>query len=217
MIASPVSTAEASRGGTLTARTNVPLRLLVLPALALALAGCGSSGSSEGGGALRTLGNVVMFQSTSAPAPMELPAGGDETFVCPQVIIADGGAAIRAQSGTDSGSLRHQISILNLARECTPTAGGGFTLSVGVEGRVLLGPAGGAGSYYATLGTQVLRGTTVVARRSSRVGGTVSSAQGGVDFSHVEQGIVVPPGRGEVEIIVNLTPGGGAPAQRRRR
>lgn len=199
------------------ATTFLSPRLLALPVLALALSGCGSSGSSQGGGALQTLGNVVMFQSTTPPEPMALPTQGEGELTCPQVVIADGGAAIRAQTGPDSGSLRHQISILQVARECTPTSGGGFTLKVGVEGRVLLGPAGSPGSYYATLGTQVLRGTNVVARRSSRVGGTVPSGQGGSDFSFVEEGIVVPPGRGEVEVIVNLTPGGAAPAQRRRR
>ena len=193
-------------------------RWLALPLLGIALSGCGSSGSSSGQpSAFQTLGNVVMFQSSTPPKPMELPPEGEADLNCPQVVIADGGAAIRAQTGTDSGSLRHQISILKVARECTATGGGGFTLKVGVEGRVLLGPSGGAGTYYATLGTQVLRGTTVVARRSARVGGTVSANQGGSDFSYVEEGIVVPPGRGEVEVIINLTPGGAAPAQRRRR
>lgn len=191
-------------------------RLLAVPVLALALSGCGSAGSGSGG-ALETLGNVVMFQSTKPPEPMVIPDQGEGELNCPQVVIADGGAAVRAQSGSDSGSLRHQISILTVARECTPTSGGGFTLKVGVEGRVLLGPAGSAGSYYATLSTQVLRGTNVVARRSARVGGSVPSGQGGTDFSYVEEGIVVPAGRGEVEIIVGLSPGGGAPARRARR
>ena len=189
-------------------------RLLALPVLALALSGCGSAGG--GGGAFETLGNVVMFQSTTAPEPMALPDQGEGELYCPQVIIADGGAAVRSQGGSDSGSLRHQISILTVARECTPTGGGGFTVKVGVEGRVLLGPAGRPGSYGATLTTQVLRGTTVVARRASRVGGSVASGQGGTDFSHVEQGISVPPGRGDVEIIVSLS-GGGAPARSARR
>lgn len=165
--------------------------------------------------------NVLMFQSTSAPPPDQLPKDDeqDQDFVCPQVIVADGGAAIRAQSGQDSASLRHQISIINVARECTPTGpGGGFRLKVGVEGRVLLGPAGGAGAYSATLNTQVLRGDTVVARRSGRVGGTLAAGQGGTDFTHVEDGIVVPPGRGDVEIIVGLGQGGAAtPARSRRR
>lgn len=190
-------------------------RLLAVPALGALLAGCGSSGSGSSG--FQTLSNVVMFQSTQAPKADQLPTDEDAPLVCPEVIIEEGGAAIRAQSGTDSSGLRSQISILNVARECTPTGDGGFRLKVGVEGRVLLGPAGGPGSYGATLTTRVLRGTTQVARRAARVGGTVSSGQGGTDFSHVEEGIVVPPGRSDVEVIVSLSPGGAAPARSRRR
>lgn len=193
--------------------------LLALPFLCLGLAGCGSSGSSSGQpSTLQTLGNVVMFQSTTPPPADQLPKEDqDEQLVCPEVIIADGGAAVRAQSGQDSGSLRHQISILNVARECTPTGNGGFRLKVGVEGRVLLGPAGGPGSYSATLTTTVSRGTTQIARRAARVGGTIASGQGGTDFSHVEDGIVVPAGRGEIEIIVGLGVGSATPARSRRR
>ena len=193
--------------------------LLALPFLCLGLAGCGSSSSSSGQpGTMQTLGNVLMFQSTTPPPADRLPKEEeDEQLICPEVIIADGGAAIRAQSGQDSGSLRHQISILNVARECTPTGNGGFRLKVGVEGRVLLGPAGGAGTYGATLTTVVTRGTTQIARRAARVGGTVASGQGGTDFSHVEDGIVVPAGRGDVEIIVGLGTGAATPARARRR
>lgn len=193
--------------------------LLALPFLCLGLAGCGSSGSSSGQpSTLQTLGNVVMFQSTTPPPADRLPKEDqDEQLVCPEVIIADGGAAVRAQSGQDSGSLRHQISILNVARECTPTGNGGFRLKVGVEGRVLLGPAGGPGNYGATLTTTVSRGTTQIARRAARVGGTVASGQGGTDFSHVEDGIIVPAGRGEIEIIVGLGGGSATPARSRRR
>lgn len=194
-----------------------PARLAVA-ALGLLLAGCGGSGQSSGEpSTLRTLGNVVMFQSATPPPPNQLPQDEDEPFYCPEVIIADGGAAIRAQGSGDSSTLRHQISILNVARECGNVANGGFTLKVGVEGRVLLGPAGSPGNYGATLTTQVLRGTTVVARRTARVGGSIGSGQGGVDFTHVEEGIAVPPGRGDVEIIVGLGSGGATPARARRR
>ncbi len=192
---------------------------LVAALACLGLAGCGSSGSSSGGPSnLQTFGNIVMFQSRTPPPPDQLPQDEDETLVCPQVVIDDGGAAIRAQSGPDSGSLRHQISILNVARECTATAGGGFNLKVGAEGRVLLGPAGSPGSYFATLNMRVLRGATVVAQRNARVGGAIASGQGGTDFTHVEDGISVPPGRGDVEIIIGLNQAGAAgPAGRRRR
>ncbi|MFN3673056.1 MAG: hypothetical protein ACK4VM_14220 [Bosea sp. (in: a-proteobacteria)] len=202
------------------------LRVLALPLLCLGLAGCGSSGSSSGQpSAFQTISNVVMFQSTSPPVAPPRTQGEvaaqreeDNQLTCPEVIITDGGAALRAQSGPDSGSLRHQISILNVARECVAQGTtGSFALKVGVEGRVLLGPAGSPGSYYATMITEVKRGTTTVARRASRVGGTVGAGQGGVSFAHVEDGILVPAGRGDVEIFVDLKPGGAAPARGRRR
>lgn len=195
-------------------RTLTTGRWLALPLLCLGLAGCGSS-SSGGSTAL----NMLMFQSATPPPADQLPKDDDnQTVVCPEVIVADGGAAIRAQSGQDSSGLRYQISIVNVARECTPTGNGGFRLKVGVEGRVLLGPAGGPGSYGATLTTTVTRGTTVVARRAARVGGTIASGQGGADFTHVEDGITVPPGQSDVEIIVGLGQGGAAtPARQRRR
>lgn len=193
-------------------RTLSAGRWLALPLLCLGLAGCGSAPSGTS-----TALNLLMFQSRTPPPPDQLPKDEEEELVCPQVIVADGGAAIRAQSGPDSSSLRHQISITDVARECTPTGNGGFRLKVGVEGRVLLGPAGGAGAYGATLTTMVLRGSTVVARRSTRVGASVTAGQGGADFVHVEDGIVVPAGSGDVEIIVGLGSGGAAAPGRSRR
>ncbi len=198
--------------------------LLATSLLCLGLAGCGSSSSSSGQpSALQRTMNVLMFQSTTPPpaerSPQREQARAEEEeqgFYCPEVIITDGGAAIRV-GGADSSSLRHQISITNVARECTQTGEGGFRLKIGAEGRVLLGPAGGAGSYGATLNMQVMRGTTVVARRAARIGGTIPAGQGGTDFIHVEDGIVVPPGRGDVEIFIGLGQGGAVPVRSRGR
>jgi len=190
-------------------------RWLALPLLYLGLAGCGGS-SSAGNSAL----NVLMFQSTTPPPADQLPKDDDQNqpLVCPEVIISDGGAAIRAQAGQDSSGLRYQISITNVARECTQTGKDTFRLKVGVEGRVLLGMAGSPGNYGATLTTTVMRGTTVLAKRSSRVGATIPSGQGGADFTHVEEGIMVPAGQGDVDIFVSLGGGGpAAPARKRRR
>ena len=81
----------------------------------------------------------------------------------------------------------------------------------------LLGPAGSPGSYGATLTTTVTRGTNVLGKRSARVGASIPSGQGGADFIHVEEGIMVPAGKGDVEIFVGLGGGGpAAPARRRR-
>lgn len=186
----------------------------------LAVAGCAALLSACGrpseGGAGQSAINLVMFQSTRPPEPTNpLPKDEQSDFECPSVTIRDGGAAIRV-GGATAESLRSQISITTVARECNPGAGGGFSLKVGVDGRVLAGPAGGAGAQSATLRTVVRRGTTVVAQRVSRVGAAIPSGEAGANFIHVEDGIVVPPGSGDVEIEVGL--GGGAePARSGRR
>ena len=92
---------------------------------------CSGSGSSSSAG--NTALNVIMFQSTTPPPADRLPKDDpDEQQICPDVIISDGGAAIRAQAGQDSSGLRYQISITNVARECTATGNGTFRLKVGV-------------------------------------------------------------------------------------
>lgn len=190
-------------------------RWLAVPLLCLGLAGCGSGSSSSAG---NTALNVIMFQSTTPPPADQLPKDDEEDpLICPEVIISDGGAAIRAQAGQDSSGLRYQISITNVARQCTATGNGSFTLKVGVEGRVLLGPAGSSGSYGAALTTTVMRGTSVIGKRSARVGATIPSGQSGADFTHIEEGILVPAGKGDIEIFVGLGGGGAAAPARRRR
>lgn len=190
-------------------------RWLALPLLCLGLAGCGSGSSSSAG---NTALNVIMFQSATPPPADQLPKDDEDgPLVCPDVIIADGGAAIRAQSGQDSSGLRYQISIANVARQCTTAGNGAFTLKVGVEGRVLLGPAGSPGNYGATLTTTVTQANKVIGKRSARVGATIPSGQSGADFTHVEDGIMVPAGQGDVEIFVSLGGGGAAAPARRRR
>ncbi|BCB20827.1 hypothetical protein [Bosea sp. ANAM02] len=189
-------------------------RWLALPLLCLGLAGCGSGSSSSAG---NTALNVIMFQSTTPPPADQLPKDDEDgPLVCPEVIVSDGGAAIRAQSGQDSSGLRYQISITDVARQCTTTGGGAFTLKVGVEGRVLLGPAGTPGNYGATLTTTVTRANKVIGKRSARVGAAIPSGQSGADFTHVEDGILVPAGQGDIEIFVGLGGGAAAPARRRR-
>ena len=190
-------------------------RWLALPLLCLGLAGCGSGSSSSAG---NTALNVFMFQSTTPPPADQLPKDSEEDpLICPDVIISDGGAAIRAQAGQDSSGLRYQISIANVARQCEATGNGTFRLKVGVEGRVLLGPAGSPGSYGGTLTTTVMRGTSTIGKRSARVGATIPSGQSGADFTHVEEGIMVPAGKGDIEIFVGLGGGGAAAPARRRR
>jgi hypothetical protein len=189
-------------------------RLAAASGCMLALTACGGP-RSEGAG--QSAINLVMFQSTRPPEVTNpLPRDEPSDFECPSVAIRDGGAALRV-GGATADSLRSQISINNVARECILTGGNGFTLKVGVDGRVLAGPAGGSGGMQATLRTIVRRGTTVVAQRVSRVGASIPSGEGGANFTHVEDGIVVPAGSGDVDIEIGLDGAGAASGARRRR
>jgi len=67
---------------------------------------------------------------------------------CPEVRVLDGTEASRVYAGTSpsSGNLRYQYALTDTARECA-LDGDQLTIKVGVAGKVLLGPAGNAGSF----------------------------------------------------------------------
>jgi hypothetical protein len=185
-------------------------------ACALLLSACGRP--SADGSTTNTALNMIMFQSARPPTVTNpLPTDDEQAELdCPPVTIREGGAAMRAfGGGATSDSLRNQLSITNVARECA-AAGGGLTIKVGVEGRALVGPAGSAGPQQATLRTVVRRGTAIVAQRAARVGATIPTGEMGANFMHIESGIAVPPGPGDIEIEVGLESGGAAPRSSRR-
>jgi hypothetical protein len=182
-------------------------------AFAIALAclpftGCSAS-SQDSGGFFRNL-----FSGGAPPPPPGPPAAGEEVD-CPPVTVADGGAALRAYSGGRTGAaetLRHQISIANVGRECRGQGDGSVVVKVGVEGRALLGPAGAAGRFQAPVHFVIRRGDQVLANRSRTAAVSLAAGQTQGTFVVIEDGMVVPAGTGEFEIEVGL--GGSAAAQR---
>lgn len=171
-------------------------------ALAGTLAGCASSGGDN------TLTSFLYYGGPTVPT--EAPPSIDE-IDCPRVDIVEGGAAIRVGGGDQ---VRQQVSITNVARECTPTGGGAYTLKIGVEGLALLGPSGGSGRITAPLRIVVKRGSTIIANRARQIAVSIPPGQANTTFSAVEDGILVPAG-GEAEIQVGL--GGNAQAGETRR
>jgi hypothetical protein len=191
----------------------------------LALAGCGAEQRES---FVDKAANIIVFQQTTRPTPSsepprqqadavvfgDLPGGG---FDCPPVLILPEGAAIRAQAGGDAAAVRYQISLQDTSRECTDVRpDGSFTLRLGVQGRVVIGPSGGPGTYGATLRIDVRRGQNVIASRAVRVGATVRPGEAGADFAIVEQGWRIPGG-GEADIELSLTSGAAPRARTARR
>ena len=84
---------------------------------------------------------------------------------------------------------RYQVSIAQTARECAPL-GGVMTMKVGVEGRVLLGPAGGPGQIDVPLRMAVVQegpNPKTIVSKFYRLAVAIPPGQTSVPFVHVEQ------------------------------
>ena len=84
-----------------------------------------------------------------APEPATRGSGeavADEEFDCPAIDIREGASTLMVQVPGESNalSLRYQASFVRAARECI-VKGKDVTIKVGLQGRVILGPAGGPG------------------------------------------------------------------------
>jgi hypothetical protein len=107
------------------------------------LSGCSSTPDS-GNGATSAVGNLLAFGTTN-PSPTPPRAKAEAKIDCPEVEVLGGAAAMRV-GGQENASVRYQYSMAEVARECL-VENGQINIKVGVEGRVLLGPAGGPGSF----------------------------------------------------------------------
>ena len=191
-----------------------PLACLLVP-LALGACSSTSSGSSEGAGS--TLQNFLLYGGATVPPAQPTPAL--EVADCPPVTVSDGGAAIRAVAGgTESAAVRSQVSIANVARECTGREDGAIIVKVGVQVRALLGPGGSGGRFDTPVNIVLKRGDQVIVSRSRRAGIAIPAGQYEQSGIVVEEGMVVPAGTGEFDIEVSLGgTGRAAPRSRRAR
>jgi hypothetical protein len=198
---------------------------------ALVLGGCSGGIPGLGGGssapaadpaqqtgAGATLRNFALYGGPTVP-PSQKP-DEDRDLGCPTLDILEGAAGYRGKgSGETASAVSYQASIVRSARECI-TQGNQMRLRVGIEGRLLLGPNGKAGSYSVPVRIVVKRRKDIVTQRFVQVAVSVPASETQADFTHVEESIVVPitqydPGD-EYDIYIGLDPT-GAQAQKQER
>ena len=194
-------------------------------ALAVTLAGCGGQAGSVAGGdpdPLSTkLGNLLAFNSTKAPAMQNGGGGGAGAHIdCPIVQVEPGQSSVRV-GGEDSSSVRYQISIGDVARDCT-VVNNQLLVRVGVETRTVTGPAGGPGTYTAPLRVFVRKvaGEQVVASRTYSVGGAVGSSGNAIN-TLIAEPLAVPfineHAADDYEIVLAFGEARAEPKARRKR
>lgn len=188
------------------------------------LSGCSSTSSSGGSADTPWTGRFTGLFSGSGNAPAQAAAGtavgGDD---CPNIDVRAGAGTYSASENPARASVtgvRYQASLTQLARQCT-SAGGNLIIKVGVQGRIILGPAGGPGPVELPLRYAVVQGGVTertIATEFKRVAAEVPPGQSNVTFSSVDESLSIPmPPRAELAgymIYVGFDEIGDAPEKK---
>lgn len=173
------------------------LKVAALIAVTLGLAGCGST-------SLLSSSPLDVFSSSSKattdkPASAPAASASEPDIDCPSVSVRTGAATLMIGSKPGEGEpsaldLRYQGSIVRTARECHVSAGV-MTMKVGIEGRVVTGPAGGPGSLEVPLRIAVVQegvNPKPITSKFVRIPVTITADVDRVSFTHIDPDISFP-------------------------
>ena len=137
--------------------------------------------------------------ATNAPAAVPQDTGD---LTCPPVTVRAGAStyAVAAPGKQPVGNdLRFQATISKMARECTVN-GGVITARIGIQGRVIAGPAGAPSSVQVPIRVAVVQGGVsekTIATKAYQT--TVTMTEGGSEpFTLVAEDLVYPAPAGAV-------------------
>jgi hypothetical protein len=179
-------------------------------AAALVLSGCSSASTPTDTGESASTSRFSRLFSGSASPAAQAAAGGTalDSDDCPTVEIRTGAGTLAiAGKPTEAAStdVRFQLTFTQLARQCT-LVGTDIVMKVGVQGRIIVGPAGGPGQVDIPLRYAVVRegaAPRTIATKFKRVSADVASGQSNVLFSDVEESLSFPmPSRSELVAYV---------------
>jgi hypothetical protein len=127
------------------------VRVAALLGAVAVVAGCSSTGLPSFGGSMPSW----FSRSSSSPATEAQAAVSGRVMEddCPSVDIKTGAGTLAvAATKQDAGAndLRYQLTFIELARQCF-VDGGNVRMRVGVQGRAIVGPAGGPGQVNAPI------------------------------------------------------------------
>ena len=138
-----------------------------------------------------------LFGGYSQPAPGNAPANTPAEIDCPGVDVRQGASTLSITApGAEGGPMttKYQVGIGQTARECA-ALGGVMTMRVGVQGRVLLGPAGTPGQVDIPLRMAVVHegpNPKTILSKFYRLAVAVPPGQVSVPFEHIEQDLTFP-------------------------
>ncbi len=164
------------------------------PASGAAAASTPSTGS-------KLLSGVTDFFSSSTGTSPE-PASNADNVECPEVDIRQGASTLTIPpGGGDSAAmtLRYQGTIGQMARSCRVVGGNTLKMKVGLQGRIILGPAGGPGKLDVPLRFAVVHEgpePKTVVTKFYKISVTVPDGQLSVPFMHIDEDLSFPLPKG---------------------
>jgi len=143
--------------------------------------------------------NLFGGKSDEPAEPKPAPAPGqpaEDDVDCPQVTVRAGASTYAVGAGgkpATGNEIRYQATITKMARECARSSAG-ITARIGIQGRVIAGPAGAPTTVDIPLRVAVVHGGVgekVIASKAYRT--TVEMSEGGsVPFTFVAEDLVYP-------------------------
>jgi hypothetical protein len=124
---------------------------------------------------------------------------------CPFIDIREGASTLTVGPTGDNAALglKYQGSFVRAARQCS-VVNGQMVMKVGVEGRIIVGPAGGPGEVDVPLRIAVVQDTVSgpkpIISKFIRVPVTIPPAAGFTSFTHIEDALSFPlPSEADLE------------------
>jgi hypothetical protein len=151
--------------------------------------------------------NQLFFGSPGTEAQALAANAPDPNQDCPVADIRTGASTLQVNAGQDRSpnTLRYQATIARLARECV-VRGTSMTVKVGVQGRVVVGPAGGPGQIEVPLRYALVQEgpePKTILTKFYKFPVTIGDGQASVPFLHVEEDITfTAPSRVQLENYV---------------
>jgi len=147
---------------------------------------------------------------------------------CPFLDIRQGASTLTfppppPDGSNEAMSLKYQGMFVRAARDCA-VVNGQMVMRVGVQGRIIVGPAGGAGHIEVPLRIAVvsapITAPKTVITRLIRIPVTIGANDANVDFTHIEEGLSFPMESGSSDpyvAYIGFDPFGAAAADQAKK
>jgi hypothetical protein len=138
------------------------------------------------------------FDTGGSSQPQQRPGSPPlaQSFDCPAVTVREGTSTLVFHASREQTplNLRYQATVRRIARECR-VVGTSVIMRVGVEGMVILGPAGGPGKIDIPLRFGVVEEGPVpkaITSKFYRIPVTIGGDRGNVPFVQIEDALTFP-------------------------